>query len=71
MNNIVRGNAESDKKRSIAQEIVAGRFGPDKKDEPDMLGSFIRHGLTQTEAESNTLMQMYSSPIFCISIMPI
>ena len=42
----------------ISKEIVAERFGPDKKVKRDMLGSFIRHGLTQRQAEAETLMQM-------------
>lgn len=46
-------------RRRIAKQVVAERFGPDKKVQKDMLGSFIAHGLTQTEAESETLVQMY------------
>jgi len=44
---------------SIAHEAVGKRFGPDKTEKRDMLGSFVRHGLTQTEAESESLVQMY------------
>ena len=47
----------------IAKQVVAKRFGPDKKVQPDMLGSFIAHGLTQSEAESETLVQMFVLPI--------
>ena len=43
---------------SITKEVVAQRFGPDAKDQRDMLGSFIRHGLTRDEAESETILQM-------------
>ena len=43
---------------SIASEVAAERFKPDVKDERDMLASFIRHGLTQTESESEILLQM-------------
>lgn len=43
----------------IAKQVVAERFGAGKKVRPDMLGSFIAHGLTQSEAESETLVQMY------------
>jgi hypothetical protein len=32
---------------SIAQTIVDERYGPEKKDRMDMLGAFVRHGLTQ------------------------
>lgn len=42
----------------IVKEIVAERFGPDKKIRADMLGSFIAHGLTQEEAESEVIMQV-------------
>lgn len=43
---------------SIAKQVVGQRFGPDKVVQPDMLGSFVAHGLTQSEAESETLVQM-------------
>lgn len=36
----------------VAREVVAERFGPDKKERKDMLGSFVRHGLQRREAES-------------------
>ncbi|KAF2454651.1 pisatin demethylase [Lineolata rhizophorae] len=44
----------------IAHSMVAERFGNDSKgrDAPDMLGSFLRHGLTQEEAESETVLQI-------------
>ncbi|OAP64768.1 hypothetical protein AYL99_00740 [Fonsecaea erecta] len=44
----------------IAQKIVADRFDPtsESKSEQDMLNSFIRHGLTQLEAESESLLQI-------------
>jgi hypothetical protein len=40
-------------------EAVAERFGPNKKARHNTLGSFIRHGLTQPEAEAEALLQMY------------
>jgi hypothetical protein len=43
---------------SITKDVVRQRFGPDAKDQRDMLGSFIRHGLTREEAESETILQM-------------
>lgn len=43
----------------IAKDIVAERFGPQKDTRRDMLGSFIRHGLTQWEGESEILVQMF------------
>lgn len=47
---------------SVAKEVVAERFGPEKKVQKDMLGSFIAHGLTQEEAGSETLLQMSVLP---------
>ncbi|RDA94984.1 hypothetical protein CP533_0162 [Ophiocordyceps camponoti-saundersi (nom. inval.)] len=43
---------------AIAKQVAAERFGPDKKVQRDMLGSFISRGLTQSEAESEILMQI-------------
>jgi cytochrome P450 len=37
---------------------VAERFAADAKDKRDMLGSFIRHGLTQDEASGEALLQI-------------
>ena len=42
----------------IVEEKVAERFGDDKKVKQDMLGSFLRHGLNQEEAESEAVFQM-------------
>ncbi|KAJ0336386.1 hypothetical protein KNSL1_013302 [Colletotrichum chrysophilum] len=42
----------------MAKEIAGERFGPNKKSEQDMLGSFVAHGLTEEEASSEILMQM-------------
>jgi len=55
---------------SIAHELVAQRFGPDMKERRDMLGSFVRHGLTQKEAEVESLVQMYVclSPIYTLMV---
>ncbi|KAF1812194.1 putative P450 monooxygenase [Eremomyces bilateralis CBS 781.70] len=41
-----------------AKESVAARFGPNKIEQKDMLGSFLAHGLTQEELESETLTQI-------------
>ncbi|KAK4157412.1 Pisatin demethylase [Chaetomidium leptoderma] len=38
--------------------LVAKRFGPDAKVQKDMLGSFIAHGLTQRECETEALLQI-------------
>ncbi|KAL5334118.1 cytochrome P450 [Aspergillus crustosus] len=44
----------------VAKRIVAARFGLDKKVRRDMLGSFIAHGLTQEEAEQETVLQIFA-----------
>ncbi|KAH6846992.1 pisatin demethylase [Chaetomium sp. MPI-CAGE-AT-0009] len=41
----------------IAKEAVAERFGPNKKAQRDMLGSFVARGLTQEEIESELVLQ--------------
>ncbi|TVY82905.1 Pisatin demethylase [Lachnellula suecica] len=42
----------------VAGKIVAERFGPDKKVRKDMLGAFIAHGLSQEEANTETVLQI-------------
>lgn len=42
----------------LTKEVVSERFGPNKKVGRDMLGSFIAHGMTQDEANSETLVQI-------------
>ncbi|KAI0120747.1 cytochrome P450 [Hypoxylon sp. NC0597] len=42
----------------VTKKVVAERFKPDATSQPDMLGSFIRHGLTQEEAAGETLLQV-------------
>ena len=44
--------------QSVAKKVVAERFGPSAKSHPDMLGSFIRHGLNQNEASGEALLQV-------------
>jgi hypothetical protein len=46
---------------SMAKEVAAQRFGPDKKVTKDMVGSFVRHGLTEREIQGEIILQMYSS----------
>ncbi|KAK4443455.1 cytochrome P450 monooxygenase [Podospora aff. communis PSN243] len=45
----------------IAKEKAAERFGPDRKIQGDMLGSFVAHGLSQEDAESEILLQLIAS----------
>lgn len=47
---------------SITKKVVAERFGPNKRVQRDMLGSFIAHGLNREEAESEVIIQMCSNP---------
>ena len=42
----------------IAKDVARERFGPNAKVQNDMLGSFVRHGLTPAETESEALLQM-------------
>ena len=46
---------------AVAKDEVAERFGENRKVKQDMLGSFLRHGLSQEEAESEAVFQMYVS----------
>jgi hypothetical protein len=48
----------TDFSHSITKDVVGERFGPNRKEANDMLGSFIHHGLNQEEAESETVLQM-------------
>ncbi|KAK2609238.1 hypothetical protein QQS21_002172 [Conoideocrella luteorostrata] len=43
---------------SIAKHVAAERYGPQKKVQKDMLGSFVAHGLTNRQAESEILLQI-------------
>jgi cytochrome P450 len=42
----------------VANKKVAERFEPDAVSQPDMLGSFIRHGLTKEEASRESLLNV-------------
>jgi hypothetical protein len=42
----------------VAKEVAGERFGPDAKVRNDMLGSFVRHGLTEAETASEALLSM-------------
>lgn len=43
----------------ITKKVSAERYGAEKKVKKDMLGSFVNHGLTEEEAESETLIQVF------------
>ncbi len=42
----------------VANKKVAERFGPHAVSQPDMLGSFIRHGLDQEEASRESCLTL-------------
>ncbi|ODH13788.1 hypothetical protein ACO22_06903 [Paracoccidioides brasiliensis] len=42
----------------ITKAVVAERYGPHKITKPDMLGSFVANGLSQKEAEAESLVQI-------------
>lgn len=42
----------------VAKRVVAERYAPDAKIHPDMLGSFLKCGLSQREAESESMLQI-------------
>ena len=43
---------------SVAKRLVEARFAPGAQHYPDMLGSFIRHGLSREEAAGEALLQV-------------
>lgn len=43
---------------AVAEERVAERFGEIRKVKQDMLGSFLRHGLSREEVQSEAVLQM-------------
>lgn len=53
---------------AITKQQVGERFDTEKNvvlDKPDMLGSFLRHGMTQEHAEQEAVMQLYDPSICC------
>ena len=49
----------ADRFARFAKRAVALRFGPKKIEKPDMMQAFLRHGLTQREAETEGALQMW------------
>lgn len=45
-------------KHSVAKRVVAERLGPNGIDRKDMLGSFLKHGLSREEAEGEALVNV-------------
>ncbi|KAI1081221.1 cytochrome P450 [Whalleya microplaca] len=43
---------------AVASKVAGERYGTDAKDRKDMLGSFVRHGLSQRQCESEILFQI-------------
>ncbi|KAI0179092.1 cytochrome P450 [Hypoxylon sp. FL1284] len=46
------------KMMGVAKEVAGERFGPNAKDQFDMLGSFVRHGVSQRLCEAEILFQI-------------
>ncbi|KAI1454498.1 cytochrome P450 [Annulohypoxylon moriforme] len=46
------------KMMAVAQEVAGERFGPEAKDHRDMLGSFVRHGVSRRRCESEIIFQI-------------
>ncbi|KAI1092659.1 cytochrome P450 [Rostrohypoxylon terebratum] len=46
------------KMMAVAQQVAGERFGPDAKDRKDMLGSFVRHGVSRRQCESEIIFQI-------------
>jgi cytochrome P450 len=42
----------------VAKEVVAERFGPDAKVRQDMIGAFVRNGISQRQIEAEILIQV-------------
>ncbi|KAK1760102.1 cytochrome P450 [Echria macrotheca] len=42
----------------VTKSVIAQRYHPSAAPQPDMLGSFIRHGLTEEEAAGEALLQV-------------
>ncbi|TID26691.1 cytochrome p450 [Venturia nashicola] len=53
----VTGPWETDEK-GLAKSVAAERFGPKRVERQDMLGSFVRNGLTEREARTEAVTQM-------------
>ncbi|RYP42069.1 hypothetical protein DL767_000581 [Monosporascus sp. MG133] len=45
----------------LGREEIKRRFAEDKQDDRDMIGSFMRHGLTVNEIEDEALIQIFAS----------
>lgn len=53
----------------FARKHARGRYGPDKVEKNDMLGVFVRQGMSQSEAERTGILQLYGF-IFYINYNP-
>ena len=42
----------------MAEKVVSQRFGADSQDHKDMLGAFVRHGVTRRQCETEVLFQI-------------
>ncbi|KAI2625846.1 cytochrome P450 [Hypoxylon sp. NC1633] len=46
------------KMMGVAKEVADGRYGPNAKDQQNMLGSFVRHGLPRHQCEPEIIFQI-------------
>lgn len=44
----------------IAKQVVGERFGEDKVDKRDMLGAWVRNGISQRQCESEVVLQIFA-----------
>lgn len=54
----IKNAADGRPKNSVAKRVVAERLGPNGIDRKDMLGSFLKHGLSREEAEGEALVNV-------------
>ena len=60
-------SVEADQQCRIAKKVVGDRFGDKKVVRDDMLGTFVRNGLDQRQAESEILTTMYVLLMLCLA----
>jgi hypothetical protein len=49
------------KMMGVAKKVASERFGPGAKARNDILGSFVRHSLTEAETASEALLSLYTT----------
>ncbi|KAH7034008.1 hypothetical protein B0J12DRAFT_582420, partial [Macrophomina phaseolina] len=59
-----------DKLMGVTRKVVGERYGPNGMDRKDIMGSFVRHGLSQREAESEVLLQIIAGSDITATAIP-